>query len=583
MKKNKTKISVYYLIWKVGKYFPKTMWTMVITACILALDTSLRPYLLKVLLNNLVDTHKNDLIFSISYPIFFYVGASFIFTTIYRFNEYLTEVKMYPALRKKIISMGFADLLGRSYLYHKENFSGSLSKKIHDIAEYIPDIIQVIFDRLLTHVLTLIVATIFLWQVSYVFSFIMIFWCSAFMLVNFFLGRRLTHLSDKWVCSISKLNRTINDIFANILSVRLFCREKKEVKFINTQIAHVLKDDRKVAWSSFWLWSFYGYSFLLVLVFNFYFLIYGRQNGWVTVGDFALVITIMLSTLDLLWKITKDFSCFSKLMGKTSYSLKFFTFFSKEEEKKPKLQVHEGKIEFRNVFFNYAGKDYLFADKSLSIFPKETIGLVGYSGSGKSTFSKLLLGILKAKKGSIFIDGQDIQKVSIDSLHRSIGSISQEPLLFHRSLYENIVYGTENSSYREVLEASKKACAHDFIKDLPKGYDSVVGERGFFLSGGERQLIILARLILNPPPIIILDEATSEIDVITEKRIQSAIEDLIKNRTAIIIAHRIYTLKNVDRIFVFEKGKIVEEGNHNSLIKKGVLYREFWNAQNLLE
>ncbi len=247
------------------------------------------------------------------------------------------------------------------------------------------------------------------------------------------------------------------------------------------------------------------------------------------------------------------------------------------------LEVRQGAIVFDRVNFTYARQTRpLFVDFSLRIDPGERIGLVGHSGSGKSTFVKLLHRLYDVNGGRILIDGQDIALVRQDSLRSQLAMVPQEPILFHRSLAENIAYGRPHASRREIEEAAYLANAHEFIRAQPKGYATLVGERGVKLSGGERQRVALARAFLADAPVLVLDEATSSLDSESEAAIQDAMERLMVGRTSIIIAHRLSTVRMLDRILVFDRGRIVEEGSHDTLVRKlGGTYQRLFERQAL--
>lgn len=246
-----------------------------------------------------------------------------------------------------------------------------------------------------------------------------------------------------------------------------------------------------------------------------------------------------------------------------------------------KLRVPKGAIALRSVTFAYEkSSGPIFEDLNLDIEAGEKIALVGHSGGGKSTFVKILQRLYDLSEGRILIDGQDIAEVTQGSLREEVGLVPQDPILFHRTLAENIAYGKPGASQSEIIAAAKKAHAHEFITNLPKKYETLVGERGVKLSGGERQRVAIARAILADTPILILDEATSSLDSMSEKYIQEALLALMEGRTTIAIAHRLSTIKHVDRILVFEDGKIVEEGSHSSLIrKKDGVYRGLYELQ----
>ena len=245
------------------------------------------------------------------------------------------------------------------------------------------------------------------------------------------------------------------------------------------------------------------------------------------------------------------------------------------------IRIGNGGIEFENVTFHYGSHAVpLYRDFSVSIRPGERVGLVGHSGSGKTTFVKLIQRLYDVNKGRILIDGQDIAEATQASLRSQIAIVQQEPILFHRSLAENIAYGRPGASQAEIEHAAKLASAHDFIIRLPKGYSTLVGERGVKLSGGERQRVAIARAFLADAPILILDEATSSLDSESEMLIQQAMERLMTGRTTLIIAHRLSTVKALDRLLVFDRGMIVEEGRHEALVgRENGIYRRLFERQ----
>jgi ATP-binding cassette, subfamily B, bacterial len=244
------------------------------------------------------------------------------------------------------------------------------------------------------------------------------------------------------------------------------------------------------------------------------------------------------------------------------------------------LDVTAGQIAFDNVTFRYGGLSTALYDRlSLRIGAGERVGLVGHSGSGKSTFVKLIQRLYDVTDGRITIDGQDIADVTQASLRRQIAIVAQEPILFHRTLAENIGYANQAATPADIERAARLANAHDFILRLPKGYATMVGERGVKLSGGERQRVAIARAFLADAPILILDEATSSLDSVSEALIQDAMQRLMQGRTCIVVAHRLSTVRELDRILVFDRGRVAEEGSHAELLRHGGLYRDLFNHQ----
>lgn len=244
------------------------------------------------------------------------------------------------------------------------------------------------------------------------------------------------------------------------------------------------------------------------------------------------------------------------------------------------ITTPKGELEFKDVTFTHDGSNTpLFKDFNLTLKPGEKVGLVGHSGSGKTTITRLLLRFSDVDSGKVILDGQDIKNITQDDLHNKITYVPQEPMLFHRTLAENIGYGKKDATKLEIEHVGKLASAHEFIKDLPKGYDTLVGERGIKLSGGQRQRVAIARAMIKDAPLVVLDEATSALDSESEKLIQSSLWKLMENKTALVIAHRLSTIQKMDRIIVLENGKIIEEGSHQALLKAKGKYAELWAHQ----
>ena len=251
-----------------------------------------------------------------------------------------------------------------------------------------------------------------------------------------------------------------------------------------------------------------------------------------------------------------------------------------ESDAKP-LEMRKGEINFDKVSFGYSGQGgkSVIENLNLNVPSGQKLGLVGSSGAGKSTLVSLLLRFYETDTGNITIDGQDLSRITQDSLRENISVIPQDTSLFHRSLADNIRYGCLDATDEDIIDAAKKAHAHDFIKDLPKGYETMVGERGLKLSGGQRQRIAIARAILKNAPILILDEATSALDSESEQLIQDSLFELMKGKTVIAIAHRLSTIAKLDRLIVMEQGRIVEDGNHEALLKSKGHYAKLWDMQ----
>jgi ATP-binding cassette subfamily B protein len=294
------------------------------------------------------------------------------------------------------------------------------------------------------------------------------------------------------------------------------------------------------------------------------------QQGRTTPGDITMIITSFFMINGYLREIGRHAEHLQKSMSDMEDVVFFWKtgIAVKDKPEAGTLIRGKGDIVFDNITFAYKNQDDpLYKDFAIHIRPGEKVALVGHSGSGKSTFVKLLQRLHDLQGGEIRVDDQNIADVTQSSLRQIIALVPQDPILFHRTLGENIAYAKPEAGQNEIIAAAKKAYAHDFIENLPQGYDTLVGERGIKLSGGERQRVAIARAILSDAPILILDEATSSLDSISEHYIQMALMELMKGRTTITIAHRLSTIKDVDRILVFDQGHIVEQGNHAELLE----------------
>ncbi len=489
--------------------------------------------------------------------------------------------KFQPVIKNQIISDVLRFVLGSSHQFFHDNFSGRISSQINTLADNIERILYPIFANFIRGFSLLMVAFISMYYVNPMFFYILALWFLIFALCSITLSKRLVPLSDIHADAESIISGQINDSITNVSNVRIFARGLFEVLRLEKYLLLTKKTFQAKELYLIKLNFVQGMLIASMLGFMVYFLIHLYGNHLITVGDFALILGLGTEVGHITWYTMQEIDEFNEAVGKCKQSLNSLIVPQEIQDKKDAatLRVTKGQITFSKVKFHYKGTDPLFQNKSVTIEAGKKVGLVGYSGGGKSTFVNLILRLYDVTEGQILIDGQDIRDVTQESLYHTIAMIPQDPTLFHRTLMENIRYGRSEATDEEVYEAAKRAHAHEFIKVLPQGYECLVGERGVKLSGGQRQRIAIARAILKNAPILILDEATSQLDSVTERLIQDSLWELMQDKTTIVIAHRLSTLLHMDRILVFDNGKIVEDGTHQELLVRGGIYKTLWETQ----
>lgn len=517
------------------------------------------------------------------FPITLFVGSILVMELGWRVSHF-AWLKSQPFVRADIINKSYDYIQNHSYSFFQNTHSGSIVSKIKGILAGYNNLWFGLHHRLAVPLLEILAAIIALAFINLQLFIFMTLWCAIFFSVMLKMSLRVSKLATITTDSQHEAAGFIADNITNIFSLFSFASRKRE----SQEISNFLRQDvakKDAAWIAYELkMAFIGIAFYATLLISlFIFMIHLRRINSITTGDFVFVMTITFFVVDNIWKLINEAGDFLGKMGdfKSSFSILQTPQELTDKESATNLKVTKGEIFFSDISFGYKENELIFDRLNLRISAGEKVGLVGYSGAGKSTLVSLLLKNFRTNSGDILVDDQSIYDVTADSLRNQIALIPQDTLLFHRSIGKNISYAKNNASSQEIEDAAKKAHIDDFIKKLPQGYETLVGERGIKLSGGQRQRITIARAILKDAPILILDEATSSLDSHTENQIQDSLNLLIsqKSKTVLAVAHRLSTLKHMDRIIVIDKGKIIEQGSHEQLIKNHGYYQKMWEIQ----
>ncbi len=574
--------TLFAFLWHFIKPYRFTFFGMLFAVTFYAILTSLNPYLMKLIIDGvLAHEHSNESLFlAVLVPVVLFILVYQAMDFTWAFYDYF-KLKTLPKVREDIINKMFQYMQGHSYSYFQRQFSGSLSNKVADMARGAESVISQTVEPIFSQIMTLIIACISMFLVNPLSSIVLLLWSLVFLGIAYMFYKKTLIYSAEFSESNSVCMGKLVDSVTNIISAKLFARSEYERKYLAKYVRESRLKDQDLQWHMFKIKILQGTSVTILFGCMVAILIYARQKNAVTIGDFTFILTLSMTIMQGLWYLASHFLTYAQELGVCQQALSLMNVPHEivDVPNAPELKVTKGEIVFDNVSFNYDRGKNVFKNQNIRIKGGEKVGLVGFSGSGKTTFVTLILRFFKIAEGKILIDGQDIASVTQDSLHSQLGMIPQDPILFHRSLMENIRYGRLDATDAEVIEASKRAHCNDFIELLSEGYQTMVGERGLKLSGGQRQRIAVARAILKNAPILILDEATSALDSVTEEKIRESLSYLMENRTTIVIAHRLSTLSDMDRILVFSRGHVVEDGTHGELMEKNGHYAQLWDMQ----
>jgi len=578
-----TNTAILKYFWRHGRRYPFLFWGMYLTVPLALLFNEFLPALMIAnILNRLASGNfvRGDLWGSFGPDILTVVAvASLGGVVIWRINMYcnwMLEGKVVRDIHQEV----FDHLMKLSATFHADTFGGSLVSQANKLASAYTRITDTTVYNTGGLLWSVIFMSVILWNKARLFVFFLNAFSVFFVVAAIYITKSVRLRARQEADASNRQTGNLADSITNVMAIKSFAAQKAEgqrymegtEKWRHTHIRYMVASMR--AQISFSLINALLNAAAItiavasVVVYN------------APVATVFLVFAYSSTLRDRLW----EFCNYNRGFGDAQSMMEVLQTEPsvKDSAESQPARIGKGAITFQHMGFAHDGSntdDPLFVDLNLAIKSREKIGLVGHSGSGKTSLTKLLLRFNDIDKGQILLDGQNIADITQADLRKHIAYVPQEPLLFHRGIRENIAYGNPQATEQEIVEAARKAHAHEFIKKLPKGYETLVGERGVKLSGGQRQRIAIARAILKDAPILVLDEATSALDSESERLIQAALRELMKGRTTVVIAHRLSTIQKMDRIIVLEDGRIIEEGSHTQLLRKKGTYATLWAHQ----
>jgi ATP-binding cassette, subfamily B, bacterial len=540
------------------------------------------PYALSRLINAIAAAVETRAGFSTAIlPWLTLLAAIWLVSTLaYRAFEWV-DVGTSPRMRALAQKYLFTYLMGHSPRYFQENFAGKLGQKVKQAGQAAVGILNILAFEMVRVAMLMLVGGVLMFSTHPPYALVLVAWAVVYLGIVVMLARRCVVLSKAFSNEVSTSTGRLIDAIGNSDLVRAFAKADYERRFLSHFLADEMNASRRLRGFLILMRSFMALATLVLLLGLTALAGADALAGIISVGAFAMIFFLANQIIRSVQELSYRMLDYFEQLGTLAEALELVSQRHEIEDcpgAKP-LLVKDGAIRFEQVRFSHPDGLIVFEDLNLAIRPGEKVGLVGPSGAGKSTLVKLLRRQFEPQAGRIVIDGQDIARVTWDSLNETIAEVPQMAGVFHRAIRDNIRYAKPDASEAEMRRAATEAHAHDFIAGRAQGYDTIVGEQGIKLSGGERQRIAIARALVKDSRILVLDEATSSLDSESEHLIQEALWTLMKGRTVIAIAHRLSTISGMDRIVYLDGGRIIEEGPHRELLAKGGAYARLWNRQ----
>lgn len=573
--------AVFRAYWRELRRFKGSLALILLGGLIVQSATLVAPLYMRQFFNLLAGSAPSNETVRLLFGMLFVVTAMWLIEWVGRRIQDTTNAIMEAKVMSNLLTSTFSYLMGHSYNFFVSNFAGSLTHKVSKFGRSFESLFDTIVISFIPTFIFVCGAITVLFIRNHWLGLGLLVWTILFLIFQIYVARLRQPARAASSAADTRVTGSLADAIGNQSTIALFSGTVFEYKLFGEVVETWHKATVRSWLTDNHIWAGIG-LFIIIIEGG---LLFGAvklwQQGLVTIGDFVLIQAYLMTVFDRLVSINRELRRFFNSFADAAEMVHILELQHeiKDLPDAKKLAVTDGAIDFKQVEFHFQKETPILAGLSLAIPGRQKVALVGPSGAGKSTITKLLLRFYDVNSGSIEVDGQRISAVTQDSLRNAIAFVPQEPVLFHRTLMENIRYGRRDASDEEVIAAAKAAHCHEFIERLPLKYGTFVGERGIKLSGGERQRVAIARAILKNAPLLVLDEATSSLDSESEMLIQEALATLMQNKTVLVIAHRLSTIMKMDRIIVLEDGTVVADGTHEELLKEGGLYHKLWSIQ----